>query len=113
MRERGELSQSVMAKARSGNNASWVSEVNSPRLATQQFSVLTVSKTKGGLHIMIYEGKDGWFVARCLELSAAISQGKTREEATRNIEEAISLVLEDMEILELSSSNLKSQWSHV
>ena len=62
---------------------------------------------------MIVEGEDGWFVARCLELPAAISQGKTREEAARNIEEAISLVLEDEGELLCDSSNLGSQWFYV
>jgi len=62
---------------------------------------------------MIYKGEDDWFVARCLQLPAAISQGRSREEAIRNIEEAISLVLEDMDEAFEVSSNLESQWSHV
>jgi len=107
------LSQSVLLTSRSKSNTEWKSEVNLPRLATQQSSSLTISRTKTGLHILITEGEDGWFVARCLELPAAISQGKTKEEATRNIEEAISLVLEDKGELFCASSNLGSQWSHV
>lgn len=87
--------------------------MNSPSSATQQSSVLTITRARTGLHIMIYRGEDGWFVARCLELPAAISQGRTREEVIRNIEEAISLVLEDIEEAYKASSNLESQWSHV
>lgn len=38
-----------------------------------------------------------WYAARCIELPEAISQGKTEEEALRNIREAIELVLEEYE----------------
>lgn len=47
--------------------------------------------------VKIYRGEDGYYVAQCVELPAAITQGRTREEALSNIKEAISLVLEDME----------------
>ncbi len=39
----------------------------------------------------------GWYAARCVELPEAISQGKTEEEALKNIKEAIELVLEERE----------------
>lgn len=39
----------------------------------------------------------GYFTAQCVELPAAISQGKTEAEAKRNIKEAIELVLEHLE----------------
>ncbi|NWG09145.1 MAG: type II toxin-antitoxin system HicB family antitoxin [Nitrososphaerales archaeon] len=35
-------------------------------------------------------------VAKCKELKGAISQGKTKEEALKNIVEAISAILEDI-----------------
>lgn len=35
-----------------------------------------------------------WYVARCVELGV-VSQGKTIEEATKNIREAVELYLED------------------
>ena len=35
----------------------------------------------------------GYYVAHCLELPAAMTQGKSEEEAIRNIKEAIHLVL--------------------
>jgi len=38
--------------------------------------------------------EDDWFVAKCLENSVA-SQGKTMEEATDNLREALSLYYED------------------
>ncbi len=38
------------------------------------------------------EGK--WYVARCLELGV-VSQGKTIEEAQKNLKEAVELYIED------------------
>lgn len=43
--------------------------------------------------IIIKEGK--WFVARSTELGV-VSQGKTIEEAKKNLQEAVELYLEDM-----------------
>lgn len=40
---------------------------------------------------------DGGYSVQCLELPGAISQGETRDEALRNIKEAIELVLESLE----------------
>lgn len=48
--------------------------------------------------VKISKGQDGYYVAQCVELPAAITQGRTREEALTNIREAITLVLEDTEI---------------
>lgn len=48
------------------------------------------------LHIVFW--KEGiWWVAKCLENSVT-SQGKTYEEAKRNINEALELSLEDEKI---------------
>ncbi len=47
-------------------------------------------------HVKIRKGKDGYYVVQCKELPAAITQGKTKKEALKNIREAIELVLEDM-----------------
>jgi predicted RNase H-like HicB family nuclease len=41
-----------------------------------------------------------WFVARCVEIEVA-SQGRTEDEALRNLEEAILLYLEDDETGEI------------
>lgn len=46
-----------------------------------------------GLHALVWkEGK--WFVAKAVELELA-SQGKTKEEALKNLEEAAELYFED------------------
>jgi predicted RNase H-like HicB family nuclease len=45
--------------------------------------------------VKLEKGQDGWIVARCLNLQGAISQGKDRDEALRNIVEAIAAILED------------------
>jgi predicted RNase H-like HicB family nuclease len=47
--------------------------------------------------VLIYPGEDGYFVAECPSLPGCISQGKTREEAVRNIREAIELYVEVLE----------------
>ena len=38
--------------------------------------------------------EEGGYAVRCLEVPGAISQGETKEEALKNIKEAIELVLE-------------------
>lgn len=38
---------------------------------------------------VIYRGEDGYWVAECPSLPGCLSQGKTKEEAIRNIREAI------------------------
>ncbi|MFN5952955.1 MAG: type II toxin-antitoxin system HicB family antitoxin [Dolichospermum sp.] len=44
--------------------------------------------------VLLSHGKDGYFVVEVPSLPGCISQGKTREEALANIEEAISLYIE-------------------
>ena len=46
------------------------------------------------LKVVIEPGEDGFIVAHCPALKSCWSQGKTREEALRNIREAIELYLE-------------------
>ena len=46
------------------------------------------------IKVVVTEGEDGYFVARCPALKSCWSQGKTREEALDNIREAIDLYLE-------------------
>jgi predicted RNase H-like HicB family nuclease len=46
------------------------------------------------LKIVIEQGEDGYFVAHCPSLKSCWSQGKTREEAIKNVREAIDLYLE-------------------
>jgi predicted RNase H-like HicB family nuclease len=40
--------------------------------------------------VMIYRGEDGFWVAECPSLPGCISQGKSKDEAIRNIKEAIA-----------------------
>ena len=44
--------------------------------------------------IVLRKGQDGYYVAQCLEVPGAISQGRTKAEALRNAKEALKLVLE-------------------
>ena len=44
--------------------------------------------------ITLTQDEDGVFVAECAAIPGCISQGKTEEEAERNIQEAIRLCLE-------------------
>lgn len=46
------------------------------------------------IKVVLTEGEDGYFVARCPALKSCWSQGRTREEALDNIREAIDLYLE-------------------
>ena len=46
------------------------------------------------LKIIVEPGEDGYFVAHCPSLKSCWSQGKTREQALKNIREAIDLYLE-------------------
>jgi predicted RNase H-like HicB family nuclease len=44
--------------------------------------------------VILYPGEDGYMVAEVPSLPGCISQGKTREEALANIQEAIALHVE-------------------
>ncbi len=44
--------------------------------------------------VVLEAAEEGGYAVQCIELPAAISQGETREEALKNIKEAIELVLE-------------------
>ncbi|HYW70503.1 MAG TPA: type II toxin-antitoxin system HicB family antitoxin [Pyrinomonadaceae bacterium] len=46
--------------------------------------------------VLIEQDEDGIFVAEVPSLPGCVSQGDTREEATRNIKEAIELYLESL-----------------
>ena len=46
------------------------------------------------LNVVIERGEDGYFAAHCPSLKSCWSQGRTRDEALRNIREAIELYLE-------------------
>jgi predicted RNase H-like HicB family nuclease len=44
--------------------------------------------------VLLYPGEDGYFVVEVPSLPGCITQGKTREEALANVEEAIGLYIE-------------------
>ncbi len=44
--------------------------------------------------VILEKEEEGGYSVQCLELPGAISQGETKEEALRNIKEAIELILE-------------------
>ncbi|MBW4657707.1 MAG: type II toxin-antitoxin system HicB family antitoxin [Drouetiella hepatica Uher 2000/2452] len=44
--------------------------------------------------VLLYPGEDGYFVVEVPSLPGCISQGRTRDEALENIEEAITLYVE-------------------
>ena len=46
--------------------------------------------------VIIEQDEDGMFVAEAPALPGCISQGKTREEAVKNIQEAVELYLESL-----------------
>lgn len=46
--------------------------------------------------IMLEQDEDGWWTAWVPSLPGCISQGKTRQEAEKNIKEAIALHLEEL-----------------
>lgn len=48
--------------------------------------------------VFLYPGDDGYFVVEVLSSPGCISQGKTREEALANIEEAISFYIEVLNV---------------
>ncbi len=46
------------------------------------------------IKVIIEKGEDGFFVANCPSLKSCWTQGKTEEEALKNIKEAVELYLE-------------------
>jgi predicted RNase H-like HicB family nuclease len=47
--------------------------------------------------VILYPGEDGGWVVECPSLPGCVSQGKTKEEALRNIREASGALLEALE----------------
>jgi predicted RNase H-like HicB family nuclease len=56
---------------------------------------ITKGVTPMKLPVILTPGEDGWIVVECPVLPGCISQGKTREEALKNIIEAAELWLEE------------------
>lgn len=57
-------------------------------------SIIQFGPARPVYHVSLKEDEGGWIVARCIEIPAAITQGKTREEAIRRSFEAIGSVLD-------------------
>ena len=57
------------------------------------------------LPVMLCLGEDGFIIATCPVIPGCISQGRTRDEALTNIQEAIELCLET------HSGEVESSWS--
>jgi predicted RNase H-like HicB family nuclease len=55
---------------------------------------MTMVKSQAKRKVILYPGEDSYFVVEVPSLPGCISQGKTREEALANIEEAIALYIE-------------------
>ncbi|MBI4674230.1 MAG: type II toxin-antitoxin system HicB family antitoxin [Chloroflexi bacterium] len=55
--------------------------------------------TKHRYAVILEQGEDGYIVAHVPALRGVISQGKTRQEALNNIQEAIELHLETLRAL--------------
>jgi len=47
-------------------------------------------------HVTLQKEPEGGYVARCLELPGALSQGETKEEALTHIKEAVLTILDMM-----------------
>jgi len=43
--------------------------------------------------VLIYPGEDGFWIAECPSLKGCVSQGITKEDAIKNVKEAIDLYL--------------------
>ena len=51
--------------------------------------------------VMLTPGEDGYIVAECPALPGCVSQGKTRQEALQNIQEAIAGIIEVRKVQKL------------
>ena len=47
--------------------------------------------------VLLHPGEDGYWVAECPSLPGCVSQGRTREEATANIREAMAAYVEALQ----------------
>jgi predicted RNase H-like HicB family nuclease len=66
--------------------------------AAAERGVKKIRRTSGArkpLPLIVERGQDGYYVVECPLLPGCYTQGKTLDEALRNIREAIELVLEE------------------
>ena len=62
---------------------------------SQVGTVPLVSRQLPSYRVVLRNGEDGQIVAQCVEFPGAISQGRNRDEALKNIIEALTLFLEE------------------
>ena len=82
----------TVAKALSHLNLRLLRKSNMP-----ESNVIKVTVNKKQHRVRTAKDRDGWIVAECLDVKGAHTQGKNLREATKNIKEAIELVLEVIE----------------
>ena len=56
------------------------------------------------LPLIVERGEDGWYVVECPLLQGCYTQGKTLDEALRNIREVIELLLEEKDARDILES---------
>jgi predicted RNase H-like HicB family nuclease len=61
---------------------------------TRYSEAVSIAKRRPSYKVLLERGEDGWIVATCADIKGAVSQGKSVDDALRNIVEAISLILE-------------------
>lgn len=59
-----------------------------------RYSSFDAKEVKMKLKIVLEQGMDGYITAYCPALKGCVTQGKTEEEAVKNLKEAIELYLE-------------------
>ncbi len=67
--------------------------------------MFTQKSLKSGLHALVWK-EGAWYVAKCVEIELA-SQGKTRQLALANLDEALELYFENEKIKTPLLSNLE------
>lgn len=66
-----------------------VSDIHRPSLGQ------TAARDVGAFTAIFEPIEDGWYLARCVELPEAITQGRTLDEAREMLRDAVGLILED------------------
>lgn len=69
---------------------------------------LTKSVGNRRFTILVQEEPEGGFTGRCLELRGAVSYGKTMKELKANMKDAITLVLDVLEV-EVKKGNYRKE----
>jgi predicted RNase H-like HicB family nuclease len=59
--------------------------------------------------ILTYMPDDGWWMATCAEVAAAITQGRSVEEARENLKDALALVLQTQREAAVKEAGVSAQ----